>query len=1143
MASSSSPTLQKLHSLDKSSSDFGNLLCNVLYGEEYVQFVSNFEGDDLAWLVDYLDRALDGLDPSSPASRKCLRELKNICGTNGILPTSYTLSADPLNIDPRPIASGGYGDVYHGTLNGSGVCIKRARVYTLDTSEKAFKTFCSEAVMWKRLNHPNVLPFLGVTIAPLQLISEWMPGGTLPDYIKNNSDADRLALLSEVAEGLCYLHSCNVIHGDLKGLNILVDDSGHTRIADFGLAMVTQNPDSMPSAPPHRGYTPRWAAPEVMTEEAYSKEADIFSFAMVMIEVFTSAVPFGNVSHYKAMSAVVEGERPPRPKHPAVTGGLWELMRRCWNQDPFSRPEVSEILQALSTLDPPAWKRLIGYSLSTDGRISLITSLFSNRDEVEIVGYLSGGDAQAFVNVVDEVSDSLAPEIHRECLHHLASICGSQALLPKSLQIPLCYDPSETPRYLDGLSDVRKGRYHDQEVVARALKVSPHTNLERIRKRFCRQIMIWRALCHPNVLLLLGVTMTETQLVMVSEWTANGNINEFMKAHPDANQLELLGDVTRGLIYVHGQGVIHGDLKGANIMIDKSGRACLSDFSLVNIISDQLAINPIPSALSHYCHTPPWTAPEVLDKGAYSKAADIFSFAMVMIEVFTGAVPFGDRPPFMATSAIAQGIRPPQPKHPAVTGGLWKLIQRCWDHDPHLRPEAVEVLRVLLTFAPPAWERLIGYPLSTDERVSLITSLFSDIDEVEVVGSLSGDDAQAFVDVIDETLDSLPQEIYGRCLRYLYKICSNQSLLPKSLQIPLCYDPSEISHYSGGFSDVWKGRYHDQEVAVTALNVFLTTDLERIRKRFCGQIMIWRTLHHPNVLPLLGVTMTKTQLVVVSEWKENGNINGFIKAHPDVNRLELLRDITKGLIYMHDRGIIHGDLKGANVMIDSNGRACLADFDLVTLIPGQSGLTSSHIAGGTYRWMSPELIDPERFGLKESRSTRESDCYALGMVIYETLSGQVPFSAYSNTYVVLYKVMRGDCPERPQGEEGKLFTDSIWKVVKLCWKHKPGDRASAKDVLRYLEGIRSLPRLPANTASDSASVASDSTGMASDSGPAIAHGNDEPQVPPRNLRGRLVGWLARFKIASGGVDTMTKNAGGSGGVSPMERSARREKKR
>jgi len=67
--------------------------------------------------------------------------------------------------------------------------------------------------------------------------------------------------------------------------NVLVDNFGHACITDFGLTMVTRNPDSAQSASCQHGYTPRWAAPEVLNDGTYSKEADIFSFAMVMIEV------------------------------------------------------------------------------------------------------------------------------------------------------------------------------------------------------------------------------------------------------------------------------------------------------------------------------------------------------------------------------------------------------------------------------------------------------------------------------------------------------------------------------------------------------------------------------------------------------------------------------------------------------------------------------------------------------------------------------------------------------------------------------------------------------------------------------------------------------------------------------------------
>jgi len=101
--------------------------------------------------------------------------------------------------------------------------------------------------------------------------------------------------------------------------------------------------------------------------------------------------------------------------------------------------------------------------------------------------------------------------------------------------------------------------------------------------------------------------------------------------------------------------------------------------------------------------------------------------------------------------------------------------------------------------------------------------------------------------------------------------------------------------------------------------------------------------------------------------------------------------------------------------------------------------------------MSPELLDPEGFGLKGGHPSRESDCYALGMVIYEVLSGQKPFASWKD-FIVMQRVLEGMRPSRPQGDGGRFFTDGIWDVVGCCWRHQPSDRISAKAALLGLEG-------------------------------------------------------------------------------------------
>ena len=108
--------------------------------------------------------------------------------------------------------------------------------------------------------------------------------------------------------------------------------------------------------------------------------------------------------------------------------------------------------------------------------------------------------------------------------------------------------------------------------------------------------------------------------------------------------------------------------------------------------------------------------------------------------------------------------------------------------------------------------------------------------------------------------------------------------------------------------------------------------------------------------------------------------------------------------------------------------------------------------GGTTRWMSPELLYPDKSGLKNSRPTKQSDCYALGMVIYEVLSGRAPFTPF-NHYIAMRKIMEGERPERPEEAEGAWFTDDLWRMLNRCWVAQPDRRPNITVVLECLERV------------------------------------------------------------------------------------------
>ena len=151
-----------------------------------------------------------------------------------------------------------------------------------------------------------------------------------------------------------------------------------------------------------------------------------------------------------------------------------------------------------------------------------------------------------------------------------------------------------------------------------------------------------------------------------------------------------------------------------------------------------------------------------------------------------------------------------------------------------------------------------------------------------------------------------------------------------------------------------------------------------------------------------------------------------------------------------------------NVAVDGGGQARLSGFGLLSFFwdsydPSGFPSTFAH----DWRWLSPELIHQVRSNFKRSRPTKESDLYALGMVIFEVLSGEGPF--LGEEYAGLWKgdhsalctsIIRGVCPKIPTA--GARFPDALWRIAEQCWSHNPKDRPTPRAVIRSLEKASKL---------------------------------------------------------------------------------------
>ncbi|KAB2635239.1 serine/threonine-protein kinase HT1-like [Pyrus ussuriensis x Pyrus communis] len=252
-----------------------------------------------------------------------------------------------LKIGDR-IASGSCGDLYRGIYLGQDVAVKILRSEHLNDALE--DEFAQEVAILREVHHSNVVRFIGAcTKSPhLCIVTEYMPGGSLYDYLHNNHNILKLSELLkfaiDVCKGMEYLHQNNIIHRDLKTANLLMDTNNVVKVADFGVARF-QNQEGVMTA---ETGTYRWMAPEVINHQPYDQKADVFSFAIVLWELVTAKVPYDTMTPLQAALGVRQGLRPEIPNngHPK----LLELMQRCWDSFPPNRPSFSDITAQLESL-------------------------------------------------------------------------------------------------------------------------------------------------------------------------------------------------------------------------------------------------------------------------------------------------------------------------------------------------------------------------------------------------------------------------------------------------------------------------------------------------------------------------------------------------------------------------------------------------------------------------------------------------------------------------------------------------------------------------------------------------------------------------------------------------------------------------
>jgi serine/threonine protein kinase len=311
-------------------------------------------------------------------------------------------------IDPKDvtkiasIGKGAFGEVFKGTLHGQEVAIKQ--LFKDDVGEEALDEFRKEVSIMITLRHPNICLMMGACTMPgnLMIIMEYMSHGSVEHLLYGKkgktfiSFETKMRMALDCCKGLNWLHCMKppFLHLDLKPANLLIDKNDNVKVADFGLSKIQGDEETA-------GGSPFYMAPEVLLGRSVDHKADVYSFGILLWELYTRQKPWEGMfeSEDELINAVCdEEERPPIP--PECPKQLRSLIERCWAPNPEDRPSFQEIINQ-NVFD----KILVEHAITDERGAAFWSKYFLKEMKVEWIEFWT-----CMINFLNVPHDQVLPD-------------------------------------------------------------------------------------------------------------------------------------------------------------------------------------------------------------------------------------------------------------------------------------------------------------------------------------------------------------------------------------------------------------------------------------------------------------------------------------------------------------------------------------------------------------------------------------------------------------------------------------------------------------------------------------------------------------------------------------------------------------
>jgi serine/threonine protein kinase/Tol biopolymer transport system component len=559
---------------------------------------------------------------------------------------------------------------------------------------------------------------------------------------------------------------------------------------------------------------------------------------------------------------------------------------------------------------------------------------------------------------------------------------------------------------------------------------------EEHKRRFTREARAASALDHPNICTIYEIDETgDGALFIAMAFCEGGTLRDRLDRGPlpVAETIGIAAQIAAGLGSAHERGIVHRDVKPANVMLTPGGLVKLVDFGIAKL-ADQSRLTRAGTALG----TAAYMSPEQFRGETADPRTDVWSLGVVIYEMLTGRPPFEGADEMEVVRGIVSRLpRPMAALRPGVPPALERIVTRALAKPPEHR-----------------------YPRMEEMRADLLA-----LGEAMGVDGMKGVDGEAGKNGMEDTLDRTLLELPTSAAVHHSPTAPLEADAGLLGQTVGSYQILEILG-GGGMGVIYKAR--DARLGRIVALKFLPPELTRdpeAKERFVQEARAASSLDHPNLCTVLEMGETPAgRLYLAMPCYDGETLRRKIERGPLPvgEAVDVAVQIARGLAKAHRTGIVHRDVKPANVIVTDDGMVKILDFGLAKLAvaaavsrpghagdpghPGETGPAGS--SAGTPAYMSPEQARGEEVDAR-------TDLWSLGVVLYEMLAGRRPFRG-EREQAVIYSILH-EAPE-PLSRLRPEVAPELGRIVERLMAKDPAARyASVDEPLAELRALQGDP--------------------------------------------------------------------------------------